>query len=85
MRLPGRCARWRVASGALRRLQTLLIKRIWARRANLSLAAVYARTRTPATPPPATDRPRGSSHDGHTSSGDTDGDVEVDVDGSNDR
>ena len=33
------------------------------------LAAVYARTHTPATPPPATDIPRGSSHDGHTSSG----------------
>ena len=49
------------------------------------LAAVYARTRTPATPPPATDMPRGSSHDGHTSSGDADGAVEVDVYGSNDR
>ena len=37
------------------------------------LAALYARTRTP---PPATDGPRGSSHDRHTSSGDTDRDVD---------
>ena len=49
------------------------------------LAAVYARTRTPATPPPATDIPRGSSRDGHTSSGDADGDTEADVYGSSDR
>ena len=49
------------------------------------LAAIYARTRTPAAPPYGTDGPRGSSHDRHTSSGDTDGDVEVDVHGANDR
>ena len=49
------------------------------------LAAIYARTRTPAAPPYGTDGPRGSSHDRHTSSGDTDGDVEVDVPGANDR
>jgi hypothetical protein len=48
------------------------------------VAALYARTRTPAAPPPATDRSRDSSQDCHTSSGDTDGDVEMDVDGSND-
>jgi hypothetical protein len=45
------------------------------------LVAVYALTRTPATPPPATDLPRGSSHDGHTLSGDT----RTDADVSNDR
>jgi hypothetical protein len=43
------------------------------------LVALYARTRTPA-PLPGTDGPRGSSHDCHTSSGDTgrDGDVSND-------
>jgi hypothetical protein len=44
------------------------------------LAAVYERTRSPATPP-ASGKPRGSSsHDGHTVSGETglDGDVSND-------
>ena len=44
------------------------------------LAAIYARTRTPA--PPAADGPRGGSHDCHTSSG---GDTGRDGDVSNDR
>ena len=51
------------------------------------LAALYARTRTPAAPPPDHRRASRQQPDCLTSSGDTglDGDVEVDVEGSNDR
>ena len=48
------------------------------------LAVLYARTYCPAEPQIPTDLPRGGSRHGNTSCGQTDGDVEVNADGSND-
>jgi hypothetical protein len=48
------------------------------------LAALDTQTHTPDEPQTATNRPRGRSHDGHSSSGDTDDDPAADADGSND-